>query len=55
MYILAIVGVLLLIAVLSSTRHGRAEARERMAKYNPIFWAFSIILWGLLIGGMIFK
>jgi hypothetical protein len=51
--ILAVVILLLLIAVFSATREGIAEERKRQAKYNPIFWAITIILGGSMIYGVV--
>ncbi|MFM5907129.1 MAG: hypothetical protein ACKOPO_06040 [Novosphingobium sp.] len=53
MHILAIVGVLLLFAVLSSTKEGVAENRAKLAKYNWFFWSIAIVLGGIMLYGVI--
>lgn len=46
---LMLAGAVLIIAVVSSTPEGRAEARERMARYNPYLWAAVAVIWGILL------
>lgn len=44
-----LIGAILVIAIATSTREGRAEARERMARYNPYLWAALAVIWGILL------
>ncbi len=43
------IGSLLLIAVLSSTRQGRGEAKARLAPYEKWIAFAAVILWGMLL------
>lgn len=45
----ALIGATLVIAIVSSTREGRAEARDKLAKYNWIFGGLTIALIGILV------
>ena len=43
----AIGGLFIIVSLLSTTPQGRAQARERLARWNPLF--FAIIIAGLAI------
>ena len=43
-----VAGTLAAIAVASSTREGREEARQRLARWNPLFIAIDIVGLGIL-------
>lgn len=45
----ALIGATLVIAIVSSTREGRAEARGKLAKYEPYIWAVNLTLIGILV------
>lgn len=40
---------LLLISLASSTREGRAAARERLGRYDRPIWLANAVLWAMLI------
>jgi hypothetical protein len=43
-----VAGTLAAIAVASSTKVGREEARERLARWNPLFILLDVVGFGLL-------
>ena len=43
------IAALLAICAASSTAEGRAEARERMRKYDKPAWIIAAVLWAILI------
>lgn len=45
----ALIGATLVIAIVSSTREGRAEARDNLAPYTPYIWAVTLTLVGILV------
>jgi len=44
-----LVGAVLVIAIVSSTREGRSEASAQLAKYNWHFGIATAAIWGILL------
>jgi len=50
-----IIVALLIICVASSTRQARSEARQRLKRWNPIFWSAALILWAIILIPELFR
>jgi hypothetical protein len=45
----ALIIAALIIGIMASTKAGRAAARQRQRKWNPMFWGATAFIWAALL------